>query len=753
MGRRSTGMGCGLAVALLGLARVGSAQSQPVELIQDGDFGPNQSAWGDASIVDGQLCLDVPGGTINPWDAGISQAGVPLVTGEVYEFSFDAKASPSNVVVRALVQVPSPPYATALDRNPTLTPELQHFSFTFQANADLTAAVSLQVGGATEPWTLCVDNFSLKSGATLVPYAPATGPRVRVNQVGYLPRGPKGATLVTSATEPLPWRLRDARGELVARGHTSLFGLDATSGLNVQEIRFDRVRRPGRGYQLEVDGELSHPFDIQGSVYDSLQSDAFAFFYAQRSGIAIDGDLLGPEYARAAGHVGVAPNLGDTAVPCMSAEASQNAYGEPWTCEYTLDVSGGWYDAGDHGKYVVNGGIAVAQLLSTYERSRRGPRGSHRVLGDGSLAIPEQDNGVPDVLDEARWELEFLLAMQVPSGQPLAGMAHHKIHDSSWSGLPLDPALDPLPRELHRPSTAATLNLAAAAAQGARLYRRYDAAFANRLLDAARRAWDAAVANPALYAPGSDGSGGGSYGDGNVSDEFYWAAAELYLTTHEAQYLDAVVASEQHTGPVFSVDGFSWGNVAALGRLDLATVPSPLPDAREVRRSVVAGADAILAVAQAQAWGQPYAPVNGWVWGSNSQLLNNLVVLGTAFDLTGDPRYQRAVIEGIDFILGRNALNLSFVTGYGDVFSQNQHSRLFAAQLNAELPHPPIGSIAGGPNTGVQDPVARELLTGCVGQFCYVDDINSYSTNEIAINWNAPLAWVASFLADQGDCR
>ena len=753
MRRWRSGLGWRVALGMGAMATAASAQSQQVELIVDGDFGPAQTAWGDAPIVNGQLCVDVPGGTINPWDVGVGQAGVPIVAGETYELSFDATAVPRAVVVRALVQVPAPPYATALDRNPTLGPDLQHYSYTFTAQADMTAAVSLQVGGASEPWTLCLDNLSLKSGATLVPYAPDTGPRVRVNQVGYLPFGPKGATLVTSADAAVRWRLLDSSGAAVARGRSTPRGVDATSGLNVHEIRFDRVLSSGRGFRLEADGELSHPFDIDEHVYESLRTDAFAFFYAQRSGIAIDGSLAGAEYARAAGHIGVAPNLGDTAVGCMTPEASQTAYGEPWTCDYTLNVAGGWYDAGDHGKYVVNGGIATAQLLSTYERSQRAPRAARRALGDGSLSIPEQGNGTPDVLDEARWELEFLLAMQVPAGKPLAGMVHHKVHDSSWSGLPLDPALDPLLRELHRPSTAATLNLAAAAAQGARLYDRFDAAFAARLLDAARRAWDAAVANPALYAPGSDGNGGGSYSDADVSDEFYWAAAELYLTTQETQYLDAVLASPHHTGPVFDVNGFSWANVAALGRLDLASVKSALPGRREVRRSVLEGADAILALASAQAWGQPYAPVDGWVWGSSSQVLNNLVVLGTAYDLSGEGRYQRAVLEGVGFMLGRNALNISFVTGYGDVYSQNQHSRLFGAQLNAELPHPPIGSVAGGPNTGLQDPVARDLLAGCVGQMCYVDDINSYSTNEIAINWNAPLTWVASFLADQSGCR
>lgn len=731
-----------------------SAAAQSVELIRDGGFDADQTAWGsNAPITDGRLCFDVPGGTLNPWDIGVGQAGIPIVAGETYEMSFDASSSPRSVTVRALVQVPAPPYATALDRNPVLTPQMQRFSYTFQAGADLTAAVSLQVGGATEPWSFCLDNLSLKSGAVIQPYRPVTGPRVRVNQVGYLPHGPKGATLVTAAPHPLVWRLLDAEGRAVARGRTRPAGVDATSGLEVHELRFDRFHTPGQGYRLEVDGELSHPFDVEEELYESLRTDAFAFFYAQRSGIAIEADLAGAEYARAAGHVGVAPNQGDIAVPCQAADSSLRAYGEAWTCDYTLNVAGGWYDAGDQGKYVVNGGISTAQLLSTYERSQSARGARRRALGDGSLSIPEQGNGVPDVLDEARWELEWMLSMQVPSGAPLEGMVHHKVHDNQWTALPMDPARDPSVRELHRPSTAATLNMAAAAAQGARLYGRFDQPFAERLLLGARRAWEAALLTPALYAPGSDGTGGGAYSDSDVSDEFYWAAAELYLTTGENQYRDAVTSSPHHTSEVFGLGGFSWVNVAALGRLHLATVKSRVPNARAIRRSVLEGADALLALARQQAWGQPYAPTGNWVWGSSSQILNNLMVLGTAYDLSGDRRYQRAVLEGMDFLLGRNALNISYVTGYGDVFSQNQHSRMFAAQLNGESPHPPVGSIAGGPNSALQDPIARDLLAGCIGQLCYIDDIQSYSTNEIAINWNAPLAWVASFVADQAGCR
>jgi endoglucanase len=310
-------------------------------------------------------------------------------------------------------------------------------------------------------------------------------------------------------------------------------------------------------------------------------------------------------------------------------------------------------------------------------------------------------------------------------------------------------------RELHRPSTAATLNLAAVAAQGARLYRPYDRAFADRLLAAARTAWAAAHANPPLYAPLADGnSGGGPYDDTDVTDEFYWAAAELFITTGERQFRDAVLSSPLHTADVFSVNGFDWGHGAALGRLDLATVPNGIPQRDRVRRSVIDGADAILRLQRQQPWGQPYAPDdNDWAWGSNSQILNNLVVLATAHDISGETRYQDAVIQGMDVLLGRNALNISYVTGYGEVFSQNQHSRMYADQVSPELPNPPNGFIAGGPNSGIEDPVARGLIPTCPAtpQFCYLDHIESWSTNEITINWNSTLSWVVSFVADQDD--
>ncbi|GAA3254289.1 glycoside hydrolase family 9 protein [Nonomuraea helvata] len=723
-----------LTMVALSPATTAQADEGPEQIV-NGTFDTGTAPWwstGNLTLtVDaGRLCADIPGGTANPWDVIIGQNDLPLVAGDTYAYRFSASASPAKVG-KALIQLPVDPWTQYLSANPELSVSGNAYSYTFTAPVSLpNAQVAFQLGGSAEPWRFCLDDVSLKGGAEPETYEPDTGPRVRVNMVGYLPQGPKKATVVTTATTALGWELKNAANQTVARGRTTPRGVDASSGQNVHTLDFGTYRRPGRGYTLTADGETSRPFDIAADIYDQLPADALKFYYTQRSGIEIL-DRLRPGYARPAGHAGVAPNQGDANVPC-----------QPGVCDYSLNVKGGWYDAGDHGKYVVNGGISVYQLMAAYERDRS-------AFKDGQLNIPESGNGTPDILDEARWEQEFLLSMQVPEGKPYAGMAHHKIHDQNWTGLPLLPHLDPQLRELHPTSTAATLNLAATAAQAARLFARYDPAFAVRNLKAARRAWAAARANPARYADPNDGTGGGAYNDNDVSDEFYWAAAELYITTGGKEFKDFLLASPHHTGDVWRDRGFDWGNTAQLGRLDLATVPNALPDRARVRRSVVEGAEKYLAVQRAHPYGLPYNPPD-FDWGSNNLVLNNMVVLATAYDLTGHEKYRAAVREGMDYLFGRNALNQSYVTGYGEVASHNQHSRWYAHQLDPALPNPPRGTLAGGPNSGIQDPLAQRLLKGCKPQFCYIDDIESWATNELTINWNSPLAWVSAFLADKG---
>ena len=145
----------------------------------------------------------------------------------------------------------------------------------------------------------------------------------------------------------------------------------------------------------------------------------------------------------------------------------------------------------------------------------------------------------------------------------------------------------------------------------------------------------------------------------------------------------------------------------------------------------------------------PYAPGNNYPWGSNSSIVNNMIILAYAHDFTGAETYFNAISEGQDYLLGRNPMDQSYVAGYGERPLQNPHHRFWAKQLVDTFPPPYPGAMSGGPNSGLEDPLANGLLAGCPAQKCFVDHIESWSTNEITINWNAPFAWVTAFLDEQ----
>jgi endoglucanase len=135
-------------------------------------------------------------------------------------------------------------------------------------------------------------------------------------------------------------------------------------------------------------------------------------------------------------------------------------------------------------------------------------------------------------------------------------------------------------------------------------------------------------------------------------------------------------------------------------------------------------------------------------------VMDAAVVLGIAYDLTKDRKYAGGVSDCMDYILGRNPLAQSYVSGYGKYAMHNPHHRVWAHQKDPALPEAPPGALAGGPNSALQDPYIRKMGMGsCPPETCYVDNIESYSTNEVAINWNAALAWTAAFLDDVGNVR
>ena len=589
------------------------------------------------------------------------------------------------------------------------------------------------------------------------PPTPPPPPAVRMSQIGLLPYGPKRAIVPNAATAPLAWRLLDGSGAVVARGLTRVHGRDAASGEHIHVADFGAFAGTGEGFRLAVADTESRPFRIAPGLYDRLPFDALAYFYHNRSGVPIEARFVGERWARPAGHA-------SERVTCFSGTDPQNVR---WPgCGYTLDATGGWYDAGDHGKYVVNGGIALWTLQNAFERQRILSR--PELFRDGSARIPEAGNRINDLLDEARYEMEFLLRMQVPEGQRVrvpvgvrraaatytftridaSGMAHHKLADETWTALPLAPHADDRRRFLYPPSTGATLNLAATAAQCARIWRGIDDAFAARCRTAAERAWAGARRNPDVWAL-SNFTGSGGYGDSDLSDEFYWAAAELFAATGNAEYEQALRASP-HFGLHDAAEP-AWPRTATLGTITLAVAPNRLPEAdvAALRRQLISAGDSYVQDVGREGYRVPFS-APGYAWGSNSNILNRAMILALAFDFTGDRHYRDAVIDGMEYILGRNPLDQSYISGWGVRPMLAPHHRFWAASLDPAFPPPPPGALSGGPNnTAMSDDVARPMRGTCAPMTCWRDNAHAFSLNEVAVNWNAPLVWVAAWVAEQ----
>jgi len=741
------------------LSRAPSERSGANLLTNPGFDGASLRPWtvniasasiGHTTRAGGELCVALDRAAPRRSDVVVRQSPVTIQAGHRYQVRFRAHAgAPTRLRVRVgKMGAPESEIWSAIASAET-GPATQAASFAATADED-NAELTFELGGDLQgapSMTVCLDDVELNDPQFEPPRERAAPPppRVRVNQLGYLPSSAKIAALSAETSAPLEWQLLDRAGRVVAAGQSRAFGEDPAAGELVHQIDFSAVTTAGDGYRLRVGDDESPPFAIGDRIYHRLKYDALAFFYLQRSGVPIEMPYAGSAaYVRPPGHPG------DKSVACAP-EAP---------CAYRLDVSGGWYDAGDHGKYVVDSGFAVWMLQNQYETlSRFGA--TARDFADGTMNIPERKNKRPDLLDEARFNLEFMLRMQVPAGQPLAGMAHLKVHDNRWTAIPTLPDQDTTPRYLRPPTTAATLNLAAAAAQAARIWRAMDPAFAARCLTAAETAFAAALANPHLMSE-KETPGGGTYADGGLDDERYWAAAELYITTGKASYKAEMDRSRfassggSDAATLTELQLMNWDHVAALGMLSLLVAPSALPasEVATLRRRVSAGAARLRGFIDRRGYRMPLSSDQVYVWGSNQGVLDAGIVLAMDYYLTHDRLSVRGALDCMDYLLGRNPLAQSYVSGYGARAMRNPHHRVWAHLKNASLPEAPPGAMSGGPNSMMQDPYIRALgKTGCPPQTCYVDNTDSYSTNEVAINWNASLAWLAAFADDLARAR
>jgi endoglucanase len=317
-----------LSPALASCGGLGKRQT-PVEqnalgtpnLVHNGSFTAGTPGWivhPPASIRDGMLCVVVPADTAANASYIQTTQNFTQIKNDIYYLNFTAFAThATNLWIQTNGYDPSAggaPVAPNLNTTQVpLTTSIEQFTFPFSpANQENNSTLTFFLGGNHVTNEICIGNVSLHR-INRLPYHQDRGPSIKVNQHGYLPNGPKHATVVSQSDLSLTWSLYDHAGELAASGHTIPFGNDTGSGLNSHTVDFSNYTKQGSGYVLKVAGrEASYPFAISSTLYTSLRQDSMQFFYQQRSGIAIDAELVGYQYARPAGHVGIFPNLVST---------------------------------------------------------------------------------------------------------------------------------------------------------------------------------------------------------------------------------------------------------------------------------------------------------------------------------------------------------------------------------------------------------------------------------------------------------
>jgi endoglucanase len=536
---------------------------------------------------------------------------------------------------------------------------------------------------------------------------------IKVDQVGYLPAAPKIA-IVTAPSAAGTFTVRRAgAGDVVLRGTLTAPAADANSGDRVRAADFSALTRPGR-YYLDVPGAgVSWPFVVAPDVYSRAFYLAMRSYYGQRCGTAVD---LGPEFP---GYTHDACHL-ENAYHATSGRSGVKATGNR-----------GWHDAGDYGRYVVNSGLSTGTLLWTYEMF------ADRVKGV-RLNIPESDNGTPDILNEIRWNLDWMLSMQDDDGGVFHKQTSERFCDfvmpekDALASVVIGTGAEPYK------SSCSTADLAAVMALAARVYRPFDAAFAATTLDAARRAFAWVEKNPGVLFANPTGIGTGAYGDRNCADEILWASAELWRTTRDDAYQRYFV--DHYLAQLPSVSASSppaWPTVGPFALWTFVLGGGTGEPAAAIRKASMSAADGIVSRTAADGYRTSLRAAD-YIWGSNSVAANYGLQLLVADALQPNPKYREAAADNLHYLLGRNTFSLSFVTQVGANAFRHPHHRPSGADRNAE-PWP--GLLAGGPNGRRQDP-AMKALPDLPPAKMYLDDQESYATNEVAINWNAPLVFL-----------
>ena len=662
----------------------------------------------------------------------------------VYEISFTIR-SDIDRLMQWRFQINGGDYhAYYMEDQVPIGPEPQRISatFTMEEETDPAPRFCFNLGffdgmDSSKAHKVYIDDFNvtLKDASNAKAAPEEKGPvALKVNQVGYKPGDIKKVVLASKERIDT-FNICDAStNEVVYTGKFAEEYVMSTNGDGKTFTGdFSEFKTPGK-YYICAEGleDNSYTFQIADNVFDDVAKATVRMLYLQRCGCEITKEL-GGKFAHDV---------------CHNTDAK--IYG---TNDY-IDVSGGWHDAGDYGRYVVAGAKTIGDLFLTYEDC---PKAS----GD-DYDIPESGNGVPDILDEARYELEWMLKMQADNGG-----VYHKVTCAVFPGTVM-PEEETDELIVCPVSTTATGDFAAVMAKAARLYKKYDAEFADTCLEAALKAYAYMEANAEADEVGftnpSDISTG-EYPDDHNTDEYIWAAVELYLTTGDSAYLSTIRFLTEKTFRA----GLGWADMGEYAMYDYlkvkgmkeppvinsASIPAdgsePVPTEEEIKAFYDALDDndyirikftekmnLFASTALENSTTDPYfSSLRIYPWGSNMTIANNGILYRMMYNLTGDQIYNEYARYQIDYLLGVNAVAYSYVTGYGDHAAENPHHRPSQAKGSA-MP----GMLVGGPNSTPADPYAIKVLSNKVGGSCYVDNDTAYSINEITIYWNSPLIYL-----------
>jgi endoglucanase len=567
----------------------------------------------------------------------------------------------------------------------------------------------------------CVSGAVFGSKSLVI--ADTVSKEIRLNQLGFYPDAPKIAIITAAGFSDFSITSPD-RKEPVFSDKLKVSAEPALNGKKTLIADFTSLAIPGN-YSVTVKGlGNSFPFVIGKSVYHSLADASVKAYYYQRVSTELPAKFAG-KWHRAAGH----PD--DKVFIHPSAATANRPAGT------IIAAPGGWYDAGDYNKYIVNSGITMGTLLSLCEDFPDYIKTQH-------LNIPESGNKIPDVLNEVIYNLRWMLAMQDPDD----GGVYNKLTNANFDAMVMPDAAKS-PRYVVQKGTAATLDFAAVTAKASRTLKKYQRelpGLTDSCLKASVKAWQWAQANPnvvydqnkmnARFAPQITTGG---YSDRSFDDEMIWAAAELYITTGNATYYNAVNMLPDERMPIPS-----WANVRLMGYYALMSNQSSLSgkatnDLNTLKLRMVKLADDLISGVEDRAYKTVMGKVNrDFGWGSNSLAANQGMVLIKAYLLTKDRRYLDYALSNLDYLLGRNASGYSYITGFGHKTPMHPHHRISIAD---GIVDPVPGLMVGGPNPGMQDGIK---VTSLVPDEAYVDDARAYAVNEVAINWNAPFVYLTN---------